>query len=301
MRNILSDKQVEIIAKVVEEKIYVPSKSNKTAIFLCGADINDRSKARSKLASLLAGKKRFEIFYPEDIFDDLLVGKSHSLLTLESILADSVDAIVIFPESPGSFAEIGAFSNDERLRNKLVCFANKKFQKQKSFINYGPLRLVKASRSGTVVNINYDDFDSADKAEVIYDSLADALGKIKRLNPTRRNIGNILEAENFLLPCVYLVDNLGNVSMYKILEAITKLDEKFCEIATKSALGRLLAKRFIKRNLSGYSVTPLGAEHVRSSFGHKNLDVARTEVLNFELRGNSAIKYDRMAARTFSK
>eukprot|EP01133_Synstelium_polycarpum_P018996 gene18996-22739_t len=253
------------------------------------------------MASLLNKKKRFEIFYPEDIFDDLLVGQGHSLLALESILANSVDAIVIFPESPGSFAEIGAFSNDEKLRNKIICFANKKFQRNKSFINYGPLRLVKSSKSGTVAHINYEDIDDSEKSEKIYDELIDALSKIRKLNPTRRHVGNILEAEHFLLPCIYLVDNIGNVSMYKILESVTKLDSKFCEIATKSALGRLVAKRFITRNLNGYSVTILGAESVRRSFGHRNLDVARIEVLNFELRGNSAIDYDRMASHTFSK
>jgi hypothetical protein len=301
MRNILTPEQTGMIARIVEAKIYTPSKSNKIAIFLCGADINDHVKARFRMASLLTKKKRFEIFYPEDIFDDLLVGQGHSLLALESILANSVDAIVIFPESPGSFAEIGAFSNDEKLRNKLICFANKKFQRNKSFINYGPLRLVKGSKSGTVLHINYEDFDDAEKSERIYDALVDALGKIRKINPTRRHIGNILEAENFLLPCIYLVDNIGNISMYKILESVTKLDSKFCEIATKSALGRLVAKRFIKRNLTGYSVTILGAEHVRRSFGHRNLDVARIEVLNFELRGNSTISYGRMEARTFSK
>jgi hypothetical protein len=297
----LSETEIALIAKVVEEKIYAPSKSNKIAIFLCGADINDHSKARSKLARILKDKKRFEIFYPEDIFDDLLVGTGHSLLTLESILADSVDAIVIFPESPGSLAEIGAFSNDERLREKLICFANKKFQRHKSFINYGPLRLIKSSRSGTLSHINYDDLDDEEKSARIYETLSHGLAKIKKFSPTRRHIGNILEAENFLLPCIYLMNNIGNVSMYKILEKITGLDAKFCEIATRSALGRLMSKRYINRNLAGYSVTKLGAEHVRSSFGHRNLDAARIEVLNFELRGNSSINYARMQARTFSK
>lgn len=297
----LTQDQINLVAKVVEQQVYIPSKSNKTAVFLCGADINDITKARHKMASLLASKKRFEIFYPEDIFDDLLVGQGHSLLALESILADSVDAIVIFPESPGSLAEIGAFSNDEKLRNKTVCFANKKFQKHKSFINYGPLRLIKSSKTGTLSHINYEDFDDPAKSERVYDTLSDGIRKIKAHNPTRRHIGNILEAEHFLLPCIYLIDNLGNVAMYRILQNVTKLDPKFCEIATKSALSRLVSKRFIRRHLDGYSVTPTGASHVRDSFGHRHLDAARVEILNFQLRNNSAVRYARMEQRTFSK
>ena len=73
-------------------------------------------------------------------------------LELENILADSVDCIVIFPESPGSFAEIGAFSNNEKLAKKMIVLSNKKYKYDKSFINYGPYRLIKRSKSGKVIN-----------------------------------------------------------------------------------------------------------------------------------------------------
>ena len=63
--------------------------------FLCGADVNNQSTGRYKMARLFERYPRYEILYPEDPFDDLLAGQGqHSLLVLENILADSVDSIV---------------------------------------------------------------------------------------------------------------------------------------------------------------------------------------------------------------
>lgn len=119
MSKTLSDSELESVAKVIKEKIFVPRNKKRVTVFLCGADIKNNTTARSKMASIFASYPRYELLYPEDLFDDLLAGQGqHSLLKLENILADSVDAIVLFPESPGSFAEIGAFSNNEKLAKK---------------------------------------------------------------------------------------------------------------------------------------------------------------------------------------
>jgi len=160
----LQDSELKIVAEIIRDHIFVPSFSWKTTVFLCGADVNNQSTGRYKMARLFERYPRYEILYPEDLFDDLLAGQGqHSLLVLENILADSVDSIVLFPESPGSFAELGAFANSSLLANKLICVGQKKYAKNKSFINYGPARLIKASDTGKVFNISYDDLDSADK------------------------------------------------------------------------------------------------------------------------------------------
>lgn len=297
----LSDDEIKAVAKVVSEYIYKPSRRSKINIFLCGADIGDKGKARYKMAKLLESKGRFELLYPEEVFDDLLMGQGHSLLTLESILANSVDAILIFPESPGSLAEVGAFANDKLLLEKLICISEKKHQKKKSFINFGPLRLIKSSKTGKLIYIDYSDFDDEAKRDKVYEMFVHALNKMRKFNPIKPHIGNILETENFVLPCIYLIDELTNVNLYNVMEHITSLDSKYCEIATKSALGRLISKRFILRKQVGYSVTALGAAHVRETFGHGAIDAAKIEMLNFRLRNKSALKCARMVPRAFSK
>lgn len=75
------------------------------------------------MAEILKENPRFSLLYPEDIFDDLLAIKGHySLLELENILADSVDCIVIFPESP-CFADFKAKHNEKLA--KMIVLSNK--------------------------------------------------------------------------------------------------------------------------------------------------------------------------------
>ena len=127
------------ISNKIREDIYRPAYSFKTTIFLCGADISQKDKMRFKIAEALADWRFFnDIIYPEDIFDELLYSsKTKDLLSLEALLADSVDAIVLIPESPGSFAELGAFANDEKLRKKLICVIDKKYKKNYNYTRGG--------------------------------------------------------------------------------------------------------------------------------------------------------------------
>lgn len=293
----MTQEHLSIISKIVEEKIYVPEIQKKVTVFLCGADKNDASTGRYMMANMLSKHPRFEVHYPEDLFDDLLVGKNqHSLLSLENILAESVDVIVLFPESPGSFAELGAFANNPTLAQKLICLPQKKYKNKKSFINYGPNRLIKESRTGKVIDINYNDFGTPDEAEKLYKRVNAEIAKIKKKHPVNKNVGNILEAEYFLLPCIYLVEKIDNVSLYGILKAATQKDKSLCEIATKCALSRLVGQRLITRTLDGYTITSEGGALVRKKFDNKNLDRVRLEIMNYEMRRNSNMTRDRLIA-----
>jgi hypothetical protein len=135
----------------------------------------------------------YDIIYPEDIFDELLYGfKSKDLLSLENMLASSVDAILLIPESPGSFAELGAFANDERLREKLICLVDKKFKKDKSFINQGPLKLVRQANKHGLIYIDPDDIDK---------NISEVHSSLKKMKKSSSKIGskvNLLQLDKFL-------------------------------------------------------------------------------------------------------
>ena len=101
MKNSELESQLAEIAKIVKEKVFIPQNQRKVTVFLCGADIDDASSGRYGMAAILASVPRYQILYPEDLFDDLLAGQGqYSLLELENILAGAVDAIILFPESP---------------------------------------------------------------------------------------------------------------------------------------------------------------------------------------------------------
>lgn len=174
----LSKSDCAKISKKIREDIFKPANSFKTTIFLCGADKSQKDKLRFKIAESLGNlfySHYYDLIYPEDIFEELLYSsKSKDLLSLEGLLAESVDAIVLIPESPGSFAELGAFANDDKLRSKLICIVDHKYQKDKSFINQGPLKLVKnANKQGLI-------FIDPNRVSKEIDKLSTALRALKK-------------------------------------------------------------------------------------------------------------------------
>ncbi|MCM0613041.1 retron St85 family effector protein [Marinobacter sediminum] len=296
MEKNLREKDLNQVSRIVKDRIFVPRSERKVTVFLCGGEVTNEHNARSKMASIFSKYPRYEVLYPEDLFDDLLAGQGqHSLLKLENILAESVDAIVLFPESPGSFAELGAFSNNTKLANKMIVVPNQKFKSDKSFINYGPIRLVKSSKSGKVTQANYEKMSEKTEQHRLYRRVNDYITNIKKLCPVQKNVANILETENFILPCIYLIDVIDIYGLYRLMKYATSQDDSLCEIATRSALGRLAQKRLITRTSSGFQVTAIGREYVRATFRSTYLDRARVEILNAENRRNSSVSYDRVS------
>ncbi|EAT6679566.1 UDP-3-O-(3-hydroxymyristoyl)glucosamine N-acyltransferase, partial [Salmonella enterica] len=118
----------------------------KKVIFICGKDKSDKESYRFKISQLLERNTNYQLAYPEDLFEDLfedlLEGQANnSLLSLEQQLAEAVDLIILIPESPGSFAELGAFSTRKELAEKMLVLRQNKYKADKSFINHGPIRL----------------------------------------------------------------------------------------------------------------------------------------------------------------
>lgn len=287
----LRDDELQIVAEAIRDNIFVPSLSRITTVFLCGADRSDNKSGRYKMAKLFEKEKHYELLYPEDLFDDLLYGPGqHSLLLLENLLADSVDSIVLLPESPGSFAELGAFASNEHLVNKLICVGQEKYSKKKSFINYGPVRLIKKSKTGKVFNFTYDDIESEEKNAKIFKRINDAIINIKKKHPIKKGVTNILQTENFILPTVYLFDSIANVELFKLVEFATGQEKKIAEIATRSSISRLIKKNYISRTSAGYEITSNGLDQVRLKVDESKLDIARFEIMNSQLRKNTIIK-----------
>lgn len=287
----LKDIELKKVAEMIRDHVFVPTYSNKNSIFLCGASVSDKTTGRHKMAEILKDYNRYELLYPEDLFDDLMAGQGqHSLLILEKILADSVDAIILFPESPGSFAELGAFASNEHLANKLICLGQKKYEKKKSFINYGPVRNIKDSKTGKIFNIVYSELDSPDFKKKIYRKINTAISNIKKTSPINKDIANILETENFVLPCIYLIDLISTFELYKLVELATGQNKKIAIMASKSSLSKLIKKHHISRTTDGYSVTKQGIERIRSTISTARLDAIRIEIINSQHRMNTMVK-----------
>lgn len=287
----LRDDELKIVAEFIRDNIFVPSFSKKRTVFLCGGNLKVKHTGRYKMAKILEDKTHYELIYPENLFEDLLTGPGqHNLLILENILADSVDAIIVFPESSGSFAELGAFSSNSQLACKMICIRQKKHSRDKSFINYGPIKLIKASDTGKVLDINYNNLEVEDKKQKIYRRINTAISAIKKAHPIRKDTSNILEIENFILPSIYLIDLISTKTLYKLVQFTTGHDKKFTDIATRSSISNLINNNCIIKTNAGYEITQKGIEKIKSSMKSLNLDIARIEILNSQHRKNTIIK-----------
>ena len=78
------------------------------------------------------------------------------LFELENYLAHLADVIVLFVESPGSIAELGAFAASDTLRPKLLAVRNTFYASEQSFIADGPIRKIWNTNEESVQSYTWD-------------------------------------------------------------------------------------------------------------------------------------------------
>jgi hypothetical protein len=86
-----------------------------------------------------------------------------NIAELEDILSELSDCVVLFPESPGSFAEIGYFAKDPDIRKKMLVVNKSSMQTTDSFISIGPIELINRNsnfRPAIYLDDNSPDFSA---------------------------------------------------------------------------------------------------------------------------------------------
>jgi hypothetical protein len=111
-------------------------------IFLCGGA---KSSPRDTLRDyLLKTYPDYYVFYAEKVWECIAADASQTALRMEANLATLADLVIIIVESPGTFAELGAFALSEPLRAKLLPVVDRAYQGSASFLATGPLRWIDA-------------------------------------------------------------------------------------------------------------------------------------------------------------
>ncbi len=110
-------------------------------IFLCGGSTvaYKRSMRKRFLKHFSKTHSDLQIILAESAISDINIYNDHGFINLadfETLIVAISDCILIFPESPGSIAELGFFANNEDAVKKLLV-VNKISEQNDSFINNG--------------------------------------------------------------------------------------------------------------------------------------------------------------------
>jgi hypothetical protein len=179
---------------------------------------------------------------------------SFDLLTLENMLAEAVDAVVMVLESEGTFAELGAFANHPVLSRRLVVVQDKTFRQAKTFIGRGPVRLIQGiSRNGVI----FADFDNIEGS---LDAIRTAIGRVASDNPIAFSFRNILHAHNFVLPCLFLLERLDREEIETLIRVVTSETEQRARIIASAAIQILTRSRYISRERDRFRLTEQGMQ-----------------------------------------
>lgn len=133
-------------------------------VMLCGKKPTEGIEDNRSLTRKILNTQRKDVFtiYSEEIFSIIADEDKIDLLKFEELLVEISDGVILFLESMGTAAELGAFTFIDKLAKKTLVFVDEKFERNDSFINGGPLAKIKS-----IVDPNQDDGD------VIFSKLLD--------------------------------------------------------------------------------------------------------------------------------
>jgi hypothetical protein len=121
----------------------------KPLLFVCGGATSGpgTSLRREFLVWASVELSDFVFLLAEDAMHDSFANEGRFFVNLskfESLIADISDGILIFPESEGSYAELGYFSHAQ-IKEKTFVANRIRYQTSASFLNHGPIYTIEAT------------------------------------------------------------------------------------------------------------------------------------------------------------
>lgn len=108
--------------------------------FICGGASN-KALRHQFLKQAARPPRRIIPILAEQTFAHQLIEKN--LQSFEQFLASAAECVLIFVESPGSFAETGLFAALKKVRKKTLIVNTRRNHGRSSFLNQGPIRLIR--------------------------------------------------------------------------------------------------------------------------------------------------------------
>lgn len=154
-------------------------------IFVCGG--SSPAHLRPQFIDYMAAAlPEYIPFKPEAAQEDYFANDQGGALNLsefEELISDLSLGIVLFAESPGSYAELGLFSALENVRKKTLVVLDANHQGAGSFLSMGPAATIsKFSRLGMAIQMAFDNAN--------FDQIRDRVSTQLRIPGSYRSIGD---------------------------------------------------------------------------------------------------------------
>lgn len=235
-------------------------------VFLCGGDLTQKNY-RSFIKEYFESCANIKVFYPEIIFEEYYNIKNTDYLTLENLLAEQVDFVCIVCESWGSVTELGAFTNSNIVKNKIIALNHITHKTESSFITRGPIKYLEKNIKDSV--FYYDDLNK----DTICEQLQSKFKKFIKNNTQSRDINKITGMFYFIALLLYLFKYLDKAALRSYTKYIVdylkiknmKFDPIF--VATKKLL---FYENFIKSDNDIFSLTLHGEKFINEYINKKD-------------------------------
>ena len=128
-------------------RVFRPSKF----MFLCGGYIASDENAKAKnlrdyLFRVRQIANRYNIVLAEKATQLFRDSEYDDLISFEEDVARIAAVVLVIAESPGSLAELGAFTANDTIRNALRVVIQQQHEIAESFVRYGPIERIKNAK-----------------------------------------------------------------------------------------------------------------------------------------------------------
>jgi hypothetical protein len=188
MPDVLQDPRTLLLSKINIETSRVEF-AQSHIVLLCGGKVKYKERPDdpdppvvSLRHAITHSNSVYETYRPEDITDWHSDGIFKNLMHFEEDLAGICSLVVIILESPGSIAELGAFSQLPDLSKKIIAVKSREFEDKTSFINLGILRFIKENHESGVKSYPWSTLrPEAITAEIVADVVSDIQEELDKL------------------------------------------------------------------------------------------------------------------------
>jgi hypothetical protein len=270
--------------------VYAPT----SILFVCGGKIDLTTAPPSLRDAFLrewhdTGDTTHSVLLAEELNAFFPEGHYRDILTFESDIAQISELIILFSESVGSFAELGAFCVEDEIARHLLVVMDDFNYAQRSFVTLGPIRILmnKYGDSSVCVLdrrdikikdiINILGVDSKSLLRLVHYAISERTrGKVEHttFDPTRS--GHIVKLIVGLIQH-YGALTLAEIDVFLYHLNVTITAERIEDLLLCAEFAKWIVKS--KRGLYTYysSIAERTAFRYRISANVKNLDRARVQ------------------------